>query len=160
MVDNNRPAFAKYELMALAERLGDDVSRKEFIGEAVTNFYNLFGLEQDDPIINNAINTGAIQPAIKLYAGKFGENYDQATVGEVAAHFNYADASERLKALFAKYKDRKISEVKAEAKNRNQEALKVIIALEKIKVRHFESDLWRGIVDSSTKRDLEGLVTG
>mgnify|MGYP001565504479 CR=1 FL=1 len=155
-----KPKFARYEFAALASRLSRDQTREQFVGPAMLKFYTSCGVDADDSIILNAINTGAINSAVEEYAKKFEQNYEEAKVSETLSHFNYADMPVAYKPLIAKYKDKKIADLAEEAdKNKASDAAKLFAAIQELTFRHMQKTLWGKLVDETIKKSLEARIS-
>jgi hypothetical protein len=150
----------RYELAALAAHLEKSSERRPYAAIAIRKFYTSCGVDPDDVIIANAINAGAIGPAVEQYSKKF-----EAALAEtkISDYFNYANKRVKgmnpaLQKLFKKYADLTLSEVIVKAKAREVDAGRVATAIDILKNHIFEGVLYPQIVAEATKKSLEAIL--
>ena len=152
--------LVKYEYAGLAGIMeASDQNRRPYAGVSMLRFYHQFDIDNDDPIIHNAINTGAIKEAIALYAARYEEKVFETKVSDFVQYANDKgyELPKDLADAIKKYKDMTIKDVAKRIKD-DEEAKRVIEAVGFLKTGIMEGTLYGNLVRENVEKGLESLV--
>lgn len=138
-------------------------SNRGYAGVAMRQFYTKLGVDEDDTLIAQAINTGSINSAIKQYSERFNQVYLTVKVSEVikfAAEEGYKDIPKDLSEAIKKYQDYRVGDLFKNVEEKKDELGKIVVqALEQLKDGVTQTAREK-VIRSVKKSNLEALAAG
>ena len=154
--------LARYESAFIAGMLNQgDKEERQYAGMAMHDFYKQSGTDADDPIIQNAINSGGIRPAIEVYAEKYVKSIIAMKLGDYITYLTergsvLGKAPDKLKKIIDKYKNSTIGEIAKSAK-KDKDAEKILRAIQSSENIARAALKYKFIQKANSKSEQEGL---